>query len=193
MNASIKHRYVFGLVLFLLPLLLLSSCASTEIPEEPVEISLPEEEITVEVIPEPEPEPEPIIETPVPLYVNQRFLFLVNNSMYEISQPRGLRFTVRYRELSDFARIDHAPSLFIYTSSDPYPNADLQRLFGLDRQRLDAALQGRRATYSVIDHPGGQSVGILARNIDIALIAIERDQELQELILDILGEHFYEL
>lgn len=192
MNVSIKHRHVFGFVLVLFPLLLLA-CASTDIPEEPAEIFIPEEEIIVEVVPEPEPEPEPIIETPVPLYVNQRFLFLVNNSMYEISQPRGLRFTVRYRELSDFALTNHAPALFIYTSGDQYPYVELQRLFELDRQRLDAVLQGRRATYAIIDHPGGQSVGILARNIDIALVALERDQELQELILEILGEHFYEL
>lgn len=156
----------------LLVLLLFSACATQE--PQPAEIS----------------DPEVVAETPVPLYINSRYRELMNNSMYEISQSRQLRFSVRLHNPNTITDAQ-ASGFFVYIQGDDMPARTAAEVLGISMQELTQAFEPRVGRFTTFEVNGHRFVAVLGRNIDAALLAVERNEELQELILAHLGQHFY--
>ncbi|MFW5801179.1 MAG: hypothetical protein ACOCVC_04060, partial [Spirochaeta sp.] len=65
-----------------------------------------------------------------------------------------------------------------------------QDLVQLDRTRYNSIMANRTGGFKFFRKDGVPMIAVLGGNIDAALVAVERNQELQELILQHLGEHF---
>ncbi len=127
---------------------------------------------------------------PLNLYVNARYRELLNNSMYEISQPRSLRFDTRLRSQRMLLDGQVVPGLLAFVRGDELPIQQMAQLLDISPQALQSVLNKRDASYYLISVGEVPVVAILAGNIDSILLAVERDEELQQLILDVLGKHF---
>ncbi|AFG37796.1 hypothetical protein [Spirochaeta africana] len=166
------------MLLLLTAAVVTAGCATPEQPPQPMAVEI---------------EPEPAPETPVPVYMNSRYRELMLNSMYEISQPRGLRFTARVfppRRALDEAPAE--PGLLVYVHGEDIRIDELQELVGLPRSELNELLQRRVGSFGLAHIGETPFVVVFGGNIDAALMAVESNQELQELVLETLGQHFYQ-
>lgn len=153
----------------------LFSCASTP---EPQPVQEPVEEVA-----------EPEYAGPIPFYMHSRYRELLNNSMYELSQPRAIYFDTRLFPQSRVLE-DPVDGIFVFVQGDDFSLLALREMIGLGPQELDNVFRRRGASWFVYETGEASVIVLVASNIDSILIEVEQNTELQELILHHLGAHF---